>query len=107
MIEGIVDIGTDLYGPKTWVAENRVRLSRSAKSAICGSQIRDLGLASWLRQGLVVIFKNAQSMAFSRHLEEPLIFQRKLKKKVARSNRNEQGKKENGRRNGTHSPECR
>jgi hypothetical protein len=42
---------------------------------------------SWLRQGLVLIFKNAQSIAFSRHLEKPLILQCKFKEKVARPDR--------------------
>jgi hypothetical protein len=48
--------------------------------------MRDRTLLGWLKQGLVVILKNAQSMAFGCHLEEAVIFQRKLQKKIARSN---------------------
>jgi hypothetical protein len=43
-----------------------------------------------LKQGLLVVFKNAQSMAFGCYLEETVIFQRELKEKISRSNRDDQ-----------------
>jgi hypothetical protein len=48
-------------------------------------------LDRWLKQGWFVVFKNAQSMVFGCHLEETVILQRELKKKIARSNRKDQG----------------
>jgi hypothetical protein len=41
------------------------------------------------------------------HLKEPFVFQRKLKKKVAGSKSNKEGKKANALSKGAHGPECR
>ena len=46
-------------------------------------------------------------MIFGRHVEETLIFQREFKKKIARADRQEQGKKKHRRRKDAHGPECR
>ena len=61
----------------------------------------------WLGEGLIVIFKNAQGVTSGCHVEETLVFQRVLKKKIARTNRKKEGKKKYDRRNGAHGPECR
>ena len=41
------------------------------------------------------------------HIEEPLIFQRELQKKIARPNRKEQGEKKHHGRHGAHGPKGR
>jgi hypothetical protein len=51
-----------------------------------------------VRQGLFFVFKHAQGVIFGGHVEEALIFQGKLKKKVARSDGKQKSKEKNNRR---------
>src|ERR1700730_16897779 len=51
------------------------------------------GLSAWLRERFLVVDKNEQSAIASCHFEEPLIFQRELKNKVACSHRNKERQK--------------
>jgi hypothetical protein len=56
---------------------------------------------------LVFIFEYAKGMISGCHVEEPVILHCELKKKIAGTNRKEQGKKKNHRRNSAHGPKCR
>ena len=56
---------------------------------------------------MVVVLEYAQSMTSGGHIEEPLIFQRELQKKIAGPNRKEQSEKKHHGRHGAHGPEGR
>jgi hypothetical protein len=83
---------------------NEDRISNLAESLTLTTDNRQLSLARRLRKGLVVVLKHAQSMTSGGHIEEPLIFQRELQKKIARPNRKEQGEKKYHGRHGAHGP---